>query len=304
MSHFAKRCFLEQHADTPTLDLLKSKLMVRHPNCELGGETDRLASDTFEKFVLTFVGGHFGRKGGCVSVRVAELAQQRNLPIEVNIISSMVVGGHVWTDPTETDFFEPYLKLLELPNVHLLGSMPNSEVRDVLGRSHFCMLPTFGDTFGYSAIEAMSEHTPVIGTDICALPEFIEDDVNGLMFHLESTEIGDWANPGYARRGEKVFADHFRNEVERLAQEITHRLEGLLGQTDPMRRMRRFARLTSEAMFSAQSQGALWDDLYERVIAEAKSSAIELDPNLDISSASSAREALGLKDECLDAGGA
>ena len=296
MSHFANRCFLEQHADTPTLELLKRKLMVRHPNCELGPETDRLQNDTFEKFTLTFVGGHFGRKGGCVSVRIAELAQQRNLPIEVNIISSMVVGGHVWTDPTEPGFFDPYLKLLDLPNVHSLGSMPNADVRDVLGRSHFCMLPTFGDTFGYSAIEAMSEHTPVIGTDICALPEFIEDDVNGLMFHLESTAIGDWRNPGYEQRGKKVFADHFRDEVERLAHEITDRLEQLLGQIEPMRRMRQYARRTSEAMFSAQGQGALWDDLYDRVIAEAKSSPVSLNPELDISSPSTAREALGLNE--------
>ena len=291
MSHYARRTFLKQHADTDAFDVLSNKLMVRHPNCELGPAADRLSDDPFDKFVLTFVGGHFGRKGGCVSVRVAELANERGLPIEVNIISSMAVGGHIWTDPSDPEFFEPYLKLLDLPNVNVLGSMPNAEVRELLGRSHFCMLPTFADTFGYSAIEAMAEHTPVIGTDVCALPEFIEDGLNGLVFHLDSTPTGDWINPGYNRRGEKIFADHFRDETERLAQEITSRLEAFLGQREAMLRLRRFARLTAESMFAAPRQGALWDDLYSRVAEEKKSAPIELDPALDVSSAESVREA-------------
>ena len=158
------------------------------------------------------------------------------------------------------------------------------------------MLPTFADTFGYSAIEAMSEHTPVIGTDVCALPEFLEDGLNSLVVHLESTPEGDWINPGYGKRGEKIFADHFRDEVERLSQDIVEKLERLAGEREAMLRMRRLARLTAETMFAAPTQGALWDDLYERVVQEDIRSPIELDPKLDVSSPSSVREALNLDD--------
>lgn len=292
MSHFAKRCFLEQHRESPNREALFNKLMVRHPNCELGPSQDRLADDDFQKFTLTFVGGHFGRKGGCVAVRVAELAHSRGLPIEVNIVSSLEVGGDIWTDPSDPNFFEPYFKLLDLPNVNAFGAMPNKDVRDLLGRSHFCMLPTFADTFGYSAIEAMSEHTPVIGTDVCALPEFLEDQFNGLVFHLNKTEMGEWINPGYDRRGDRAFASHFRDEVERLSEEITDRLEGLLSQSAFLLDLRKNARLTAETMFAASSQGNLWDDLYARVAQERKHSAIELDPSLDASSAVSVLAAL------------
>ena len=295
-SHFARRCFEYQHRDFPAWEAFSRKLMVRHPNCALGPEQDRLREDPFEKFVLTFVGGHFGRKGGCVAVRVAEIATARGLPIEVNIISSLDVGGHIWTDPSDPQFFEPYFKLFDLPNVNLMGSMSNAEVRELLARSHFCLLPTFADTFGYSAIEAMSEHTPVIGTNVCALPEFLEDGLNGLVFHLDSTANGDWVNPGFKLRGQKVFEDHFKNEVERLAHEVTDRLETLLGQRDTMLRMRRFARLTAEKMFAAPTQGALWDNLYERVANEDVRSPVELDPDLDVSSPASVREALKLDD--------
>lgn len=294
MSHFARRTFEQQHADTPGFEELSRKLMVRHPNCALGSSDDRLMGDSFDKFVLTFVGGHFGRKGGCVSVRVAELAHQRGLPIEVNIISSLAVGGHIWTDPADPQFFESYFKLFDLPNVNLVGSVSNAEVRELLGRSHFCMLPTFADTFGYSAIEAMSEHTPVIGTNVCALPEFLEDGLNGLVFHLDSSPNGEWINPGYDKRDQQVFANYFKDEVERLALEITDRLEGLLGQRAAMIRMRKYARLTAEKMFSAATQGAMWDDLYARVAREDVRSPTELDPSLDISSPTNAREALDL----------
>jgi glycosyltransferase involved in cell wall biosynthesis len=57
------------------------------------------------------------------------------------------------------------------------GTQPNSAVLDLIGRSHSLLLPTFTDTFGYSAIGAMARYTPVIATDVGALPEFVEDQV-------------------------------------------------------------------------------------------------------------------------------
>ena len=42
MSHYARRTFLKQHADTQAFDVLSNKIMVRHPNCELGPAADRL----------------------------------------------------------------------------------------------------------------------------------------------------------------------------------------------------------------------------------------------------------------------
>ena len=62
-------------------DVIESKLMVQHPNAELGQKGDRLANDNASSLVLTFLGGHFIRKGGCVSVRIAEKAMEQNLPI-------------------------------------------------------------------------------------------------------------------------------------------------------------------------------------------------------------------------------
>ena len=59
--------------------------------------------------------------------------------------------------------------------------MHNSEVNALLRRSHFSILTTLGDTFGFSAIESMANWTPVIATRQGALPELdFGQNLNGL----------------------------------------------------------------------------------------------------------------------------
>ncbi|CDX13136.1 conserved hypothetical protein [Mesorhizobium sp. SOD10] len=284
LSHFARRCFLSQHADNPDAGLLSDKLIVRHPNIVIPAVEDAMAGDGAAELVLTFVGAHFGRKGGCVAVKIAEKAIERNLPIRVNIVSSLLVGGHVWTDPTSPGFFDPYTKLLSLKNVQHHGALPNDAVLRLLGNSHFAILATFGDTFGYSAIESMSQHTPVLGTRVCALPEFLVDGVNGISLPVKLTEDGDWWNPGYDLRGDAGYARYFRDEVERLATEAVDRLTVYIGQPNLMTPLRRGARRTAETLFASGPAAEFLDALYERVAFERSGEPARLDPALDLSS--------------------
>lgn len=284
LSHFARRCLLEQHADNPHIRLLTDKLIVRHPNIVVPAVGDAMADNPADELVLTFVGAHFGRKGGCVAVKIAEKAIARNLPIRVNIVSNLQVGGHIWTDPTSPGFFDPYIKLLGLRNVQHHGVLPNHAVRQLLRDSHFAILATFGDTFGYSALEAMSEHTPVLGTRVCALPEFLEDGVNGILLPVKLNEVGDWWSPGYDFRGDPGYAQYFRDEVERLATEAVERLSSYIGQPKLMAPLRRQARRTAEIMFASGPAGEFFDALYDRVARERSKDPARLDPALDLSS--------------------
>lgn len=269
MSQFAKRVFLKQHAETPNLDILRNKLMVMYPNIIIPEADDALYGNLSDMpLLLTFIGAHFGRKGGCVALKIAEKAQQRGMPIHVNIISSLIVGDKVWTDPTETGFFESYFKLFELDNVTNLGAQPNDIARQVLRESHFLLLPTFEDTFGFTAIEAMAEHTPVIATDLCALPEFVKDDENGIMLPIETDEIGGWRSMGWEMRGERKYSQHFRDEIERLAEAALQRLEVYINAPESMKILRKNARRTAVKMFCARQASENWDKLYEQVVAE------------------------------------
>ena len=296
LSHFARRCFLHQHADSPDVGMLTDKLLVRHPNIIVPAVEDAMAESSAEELVLTFVGAHFGRKGGCVAVKIAEKAIERNLPIRVNIVSSLQVGGPVWTDPTSPGFFDLYLKLLDLKNVRYHGVLPNDEVRQLLRNSSFSILATFGDTFGYSALESMSEHTPVIGTMVCALPEFLADGVNGISLPVKLNDVGDWWSPGYDSRGEASYAQYFRDEVERLASEAIERLTPYIGQPALLAPLRRQARRTAEVMFASGPAGEFLDELYDRVAQERGKEPARLDAALDISSPQSPLADFGQQD--------
>lgn len=268
MSHFAEKCMRENQMELGFGNELKTKSMIMHPNIHIGEHEDRLIGDPATSLVLTFVGGHFARKGGCVAVRIAELAEEKSLPIHVNIISSMQVGASVWTDPTEDSFFDKVFRAMSRPNITHYKALPNATVREMLGRSHFTLLPTFADTFGFSVIEGMAEYTPAITTDICALPEFMKDDFNGIVIPLPKTDIGEWKKPDYSQRHTTSYAKYFSETTERIARNIIERLEPLIGDASTMKVFRKNARLTAETMFSTSKISPLWDDLYEDAITE------------------------------------
>lgn len=214
MSHAAARTFARQHKSSPHASKLLDKLVVVYPNIPIPDKPDLLADDACETLRLAFVGAHFGRKGGCVAVRVAELARERRLPIHVTIVSKLERGADIWTDPQRPEFFDPYLRLLDAENVTFHTGAPNDEVLDIFARSHISMLPTFADTFGFTAIESMARWTPTLATRQGALPEFIDDDC-GIMLDLETDDVGEWVGMGRDRSGE-AFERYFEAEVEQI----------------------------------------------------------------------------------------
>lgn len=288
LSHFAKRNFLRQNAGAPELERLEGKLLVRHPNVVIPNIADPLAGDLaagrLDKLVLTFGGGHFARKGGCVAVRFAEEANRRNWPVHVNIVSSLRVGEVVWTDPVNDEFFEPYRHLLNQPNVTFHEGLPNDELTVLFAHSHFTLLPTFSDTFGYTAIEGMAGHTPVIATDIQAIPEFVKDGVNGLLLHLDTDEAGYWKAPPYHERHLPSYETFFRDQVEFLVEQMLDRVEPYLDKPADLLRMRRASRFTAEQMFAPDVSASFYDDFYERVSKEDTRTEPKLDPVRDVSS--------------------
>ena len=287
LSHYARNQFIDQTKDACTAEALKGKLLVRHPNVVMGPEIDPLAAELrdgrMDELVITFVGAHFARKGGCVAVKLAQKALEQNLPVRIQIVSSLTVGASVWTDPTSEAFFKPYMDLLDLPNVTRFDGLPNGAVRQMLGRSHFGFLPTFSDTFGYSVIEAMAEHTPSIATPVQAIPEFVKDGLNGLMLPLDVDELGHWKQPVGVKHNEKAYEDFFADEIEKLADHALAAIRPYIGAPEKLLPLRRAARLTAEKMFSPAVSGAFYDPFYDRVASEKPSTDPKNDP-LDVSS--------------------
>lgn len=288
LSHYAENLFYLRNRDHPLFDTLREKLFVRYPNVLIPHSRDVL-EETLENakvapLVLTFVGAHFARKGGCVAVRVAEEASKLGLPVHVNIVSSLTVGANVWTDPANDDFFDPYRKGLEQSNISFRQSLPNLEVLKLLASSHFSLLPSFSDTFGYSIIEGMAHHTPAIATDVQAIPEFVRNDFNGILLEVDKKDTREWASPPYSERHTPAYETFFKDEVEKLVSQLMPRLEWYINRPQELLKLRKMARLTAETMFSPKVSSDFYDPFYERVVTEKRSDVPICDKALDISS--------------------
>lgn len=268
ISEHARKIFRWSHEGSASADQLLDKLKLRYPSVNIPDFVDGMDEQSPEPLKIAFVGNHFGRKGGCVAVRLAEMALHRNFPLQVEIVSSLEAGGDIWTDPVSSSFFDRYFGLLELPNVVWRRSMDHFGVNELMRRSHLSLLATLGDTFGFSAIESMANWAPVIATRQCALPEFIQHDENGVLLDLETTEMGEWIHLASPVRGNRRFEAIFSEEIERLSQAAFDHIVRLASEPSRLRNMRAKARETAVRMFDSRLADVFWDDLYESVLEQ------------------------------------
>jgi glycosyltransferase involved in cell wall biosynthesis len=266
-SEFARRMFLAQHRratkSSAARAALNGKLHMRFPNLALPPEADFGRTNHTDEIRLVFVGNHFARKGGCVAVVMANLARARGIPLVLDVVSRLEMGGAIWTDPSDIETFRSYLALLAEPNVHVHRDLANAEVLALLRRAHMSILTTFGDTFGYSAIESMANGTPVLATRQGALPEIISHGENGILLDLPITADGEWVHLGTRDRAAPSFVQMWHDEVHRLAAEALDALVEVSGNVERMQAMRRAARHSAKR-FSPGPATAWWDDFYDR----------------------------------------
>jgi glycosyltransferase involved in cell wall biosynthesis len=267
-SEFAKRLFLATHGGTDEYSTLESKLEVIYPNLVLPSWNPKHSPEDVP-LKLVFVGAHFGRKGGAVTVRAAEIARSRKLPIHFHIISSLIVGPSVWTDPKEIAFFEPYLRQLHADNVTFTRTLSNAEVISALREADLSILITLNDSFGYSAIESLAVGTPVLATSQGALPEFILDNENGFILPLPTDAYGDWVHAGRSDKDSRRFSKLYRDEIERLAELMINRLEPICRDRSSLESMRSQARKAAELRFDSAKTSVLLDQLYDASVGRS-----------------------------------
>ncbi len=276
ISKYAQLQFLHQHRNHPWYYHLTAKLNVRYPNVPIPNTPDCFVHSESKSLKLIFVGNHFARKGGLVALRIAKLALEKGLSLEIDIISSLVVGNESWVDPTRKGFFDEELKLLHsLSNIKFYQNLPNNEVISLIGKSHFLLLPTLSDTFGFTAIEAMANFTPVIATNQCALPEFIQDGKNGWLIPLETNEFGEWIHINHPNRDSAEYELIFNETINRLVQEIYKRLENIQLGKD-YKNLRINARQTAENTFSSSDANQFWDDFYSKKVGQRNGSIAKI----------------------------
>jgi glycosyltransferase involved in cell wall biosynthesis len=267
LSQFARRAFLATHAGVDESTALTAKLEVVYPNIIL--PRSALEARGQLPLKLVFIGSHFGRKGGAVAARAAEIARRKRLPVQVHIVSALEAGGGIWSDPRDRGFFDQYFRLLGGDNVIFHKSLPNGEVLDLLRAADFLILTTLSDTFGYTAIESLAVGTPVIATPQGALPEFIVDGHNGLFVPLEVDAYGEWIHVGRSDKDSRRFEALYRDEVERMAATVIEAVSPFIDAPASLSSMRRNARATAEQRFDSLKTSPVLDRIYEESVARS-----------------------------------
>jgi glycosyltransferase involved in cell wall biosynthesis len=114
-------------------------------------------------------------------------------------------------------------------------------VEELLGCADLFLLPSQSESFGLSALEAMSCGTPVVASNVGGIPEVVEDGECGLLFP-----------PG---------------EVEAMAEGAIEIL------SDPVRwhAMSQASRRIAKERFSAAAVVSAYESYYERVLSESES---------------------------------
>lgn len=241
------------------------KLDVIHPNFSVRVNQSKLYQQQ-QNLQLVFIGNHIARKGGVVALRLAKKADKLGLPITLHIISELGYGSGVPTDfPDRTKYVED-LKLFNLNNVVFHKNIPNEKVIELLSQSHFQLMATLHDTYGYSIIEGFSVATPAITTNVCALPEFIRHGENGYILQLPINEIRHWSN---WLHGEKTKTDEYweilNSTYDYLAEQALQQIIQFLDRSD---KREHYEFLSAGALAQAQivhnseKQNELFDDLY------------------------------------------
>ena len=164
--------FLAQFASQNDLQNIRNKMAVLYPPQDVLATREEVVEkyENLSTIRFFFVGGQLKRKGGFEVLKVFQKLRK-----EYDNFSVTMVG-----DPNNNykNFYLSEGEKRELSQ--LLSSsdwldfhtkLPNEEVLKHIKKAHVGLLPSMGDTFGFSVLEMQAGGCPVITTDREALPE-------------------------------------------------------------------------------------------------------------------------------------
>lgn len=157
------------------------------------------------EYRLLFVGTDFNTKSGEQVVRAFN-----RLRSQVDYDVTLVIAG-----PTEWPMVGP------IPDgIEFLGRIPFQRVHEEMQRACGFVMPSVFEAYGIVFLEALGEGIPVIGRNACAMPEFIQHGVNGLL--IDEDDKGDVVLAEYMHR---LCTDmELRKRVHDGADDITYKV--------------------------------------------------------------------------------
>ncbi|MFC0878568.1 glycosyltransferase family 4 protein [Saccharicrinis sp. FJH2] len=179
------------------------------------GLSSNLNNNYSNKNIL-FVGINWERKGGPV------------------LIEAFKKIRHIHPDATLT--IVGCSPKLQVENCHIVGKIPLKDVEYYYKHASIFVLPTNVEPFGLVFIEAMANRLPIIGTNIGAIPEFIQENVNGYLVepnnsnHLFSSILELIEHPerckAFGECGYKIFKENYN--WEKVGQKMCSKIKEVI----------------------------------------------------------------------------
>lgn len=156
--------------------------------------------------VLLYVGRLDPIKGIDLLLRTLALMQD-NYPLK-----AVIVGGEGRGHP-DTEELEKLAQNLGVEGqLSMVGRVPQEELSLFYSAADVCVVPSYYESFGLTALEAMACGTPVVASRVGGLPYVIQDGRTGYLAEKRSPEA-------FAPLLERLFADEdLRSQMGREAQ--------------------------------------------------------------------------------------
>lgn len=136
---------------------------------------------TEKKNQIVYVGRLSREKGVKTLINAFKILSVSSVSSVVKNLKLIVVGDGVDRQKLE--------KLAEGLNVEFVGQKSAGEVRCIMGKSKLSVLPSeCWETFGLTVVESMREGTPVVVSNLGALPEIVKDGHFGEVFEAGNAE--------------------------------------------------------------------------------------------------------------------
>lgn len=261
MSQYALRQMTYQHRASRSLSKLIEKTRLVYPAVPPARDVPKRRNAVPN---LLFVGNDFFRKGGPAVVRAHKMLRASGIAVNTTIVSSLAWSADDYIGPPDPQGVEAAKRELATDGITHHGSLPNSDVRTLMAAADFLLLPTFHDTFGYVAIEALAAGTPVISTATCAQPEIVQHRVSGFLLDFENDpDVGKWV--WISKKRSPGFAAAYWKTTHRLALEIAERISQLSDSRFDYEELSAGAIAQARGRFGVEQARARLEDIYSKL---------------------------------------
>lgn len=174
--------FLKRISSEEEYRILMAKTQVLYPPQQLLIEKDwdKKFENISSEIRFLFVGRQMWRKGG-VNVLKALVKLSNQYPIKLTLIGKLNCEFKEYI--ADKSCIKEVERILDENRswIQYYSELSNNEVLGIMKKSHVGLLPTIGDTFGYSVLEMQAAGVPVITTNREALNEINSSEIGWLI---------------------------------------------------------------------------------------------------------------------------